>query len=122
MTANSRKTTSPRHEAPNAGEPVRAAKASGFDDTTALSTPADQRRPARDSQTPQTHPLNRPIADEDKSLIGPKLGKGGIGQVTQAHATPDPPPHEVYEGCHDVTGLIMRPREGASASDGDGDE
>jgi hypothetical protein len=103
------KTTTPGHAHPHEAVPVRIARESGFAGP-GLDVPAEKRRPARDAGTNQDHPLNRPVDDEDKSLIGPELGKGGIDQPMQVHAIPDPPPHEVDEGFHDASALIMKPR------------
>jgi hypothetical protein len=104
-----KKTTNPGHEHPHTSIPVRVSKESSFA-APGLDTPAEMQRPKRDVGTPQLHPLNRPIADEDKSLIGPQLGRGGTEKPMQVQATPAQPPHEVYEGCHDVTALIGKPR------------
>jgi hypothetical protein len=104
-----KKTTHPGHEHPHAAVPIRIAKESSFA-APGLDTPADRQRPTRDAGTSQDHPLNRPVDDEDKSLIGPELGKGGTDRPMQANVIPDPPPHEVDEGIHDVTALIGQTR------------
>lgn len=70
------KTTSPGHAHPHEAVPVRIAKESGFA-APGLDVPAEQSRPARDAGTERDHPANRPLQDEDKSLIGPELGRGG---------------------------------------------
>jgi hypothetical protein len=51
-----------------------------------------------------------PIGTNDAALIGPELGMGGTEKPMQVNVIPDPPPHEAYEGCHDVTALIGKPR------------
>jgi hypothetical protein len=105
------KDTNAPHGHPHASIPVRISKESSFAGP-GSDTPdkATQQRPKRAPGTPQDHPVNRPIADEDRSLIGPELGRGGIDQPMQVHVIPDPPPHEAYEGSHDVTALVMKPR------------
>ena len=37
----------------------------------------EQSRPARETGTDELHPINKALRDEDKSLIGPELGRGG---------------------------------------------
>jgi hypothetical protein len=105
----SKKTTNPGHDHPHVAVPVRISKESSFA-APGLDTPAEPQRPKRAPGTPADHPLNRPIADEDKSLIGPELGKGGTDQPMQVSVLPDPLPHEVDEGIHDVTALIGQTR------------
>jgi hypothetical protein len=70
------KGTNPPHEAPNAGDAPRVAKESSFAGP-GSDAPAETRRAARDAGTPHDHPVNRTLQDEDKSLIGPRLGRGG---------------------------------------------
>jgi hypothetical protein len=66
------------HEAPNAGDAVRIARESSFA-APGSDAPAQTKRPARDAGTERDHPANRPRQDEDKSLIGPVLGRGEQG-------------------------------------------
>jgi hypothetical protein len=103
------KDTNAPHDHPHVAIPVRIAKESSFAGP-GSDAPAETQRPARAAGTPHDHPVNRPIADENKSLIGTELGKGGIDQPMQVHVIPDPPPHEVDEGFHDASALIMKPR------------
>jgi hypothetical protein len=105
------KDTNAPHEHPHTSIPVRISKESSFAGP-GSDTPdkATQQRPKRDVGTPQDHPVNRPIADEDKSLIGVELGKGGVDQPMKVQTIPDQPPHEVDEGIHDVTALIGKLR------------
>jgi hypothetical protein len=70
------KDTNAPHEHPHAAIPVRIAKESSFAGP-GSDAPAETRRPARDAGTDQDHPVNKAIRDEDKSLIGPELGRGG---------------------------------------------
>jgi hypothetical protein len=103
------KDTNAPHDHPHVGIPVRISKESSFA-APGLDTPAETQRPVRDAGTDQDHPVNKAIRDEDKSLFGPQLGRGGTEKPMQAHVTPNPPPHEVDEGHHDVTALIAKPR------------
>jgi hypothetical protein len=70
------KDTNAPHEHPHVAIPVRVAKESSFAGP-GSDAPAETRRAARDAGTPHDHPVNRPLQDEDKSLIGPQLGRGG---------------------------------------------
>ena len=110
------KTTNPSHEHPHTAVPLRISKESGFAGP-GMDTPAERQRPARDVGTPQLHPLNKAIRDEDKSLIGPELGRGGTAKPTQAPKTPLPGDEDrgfqipgVDEGFQDVTALIGKSR------------
>jgi hypothetical protein len=123
------KTTSPPHTHPSEGVPVRIAKESGFA-APGLDVPAQQSRPARDAGTPQDHPVNRPLRDEDKSLIGPQLGRGGttgprLAPVEATCVYTDPgfsgeqgetfvpgvgPGPGIDEHFQDVSSLITKPR------------
>jgi hypothetical protein len=131
------KSGDPARRHPSEGVDVRIAEESGFAGP-GLDVPADKRRPVRDAGTERMHPLNRPIATEDRSLIGVELARGG----TEGPGLAPVAPTETYGGpafpsksyskeadvahadtnFQDCSDLIMRPRGGASASDGDGDE
>jgi hypothetical protein len=131
------KDTNPRHAHPHEAVPVRVAKESGFA-APGLDVPAETQRPTRPAGTDQLHPLNKPLRDENRSLTGPQLGRGGTDgpRLTPVAATETygdrPFPSKSYSreadiahantNFQDVSSLIMRPRGGASASDGDGDE
>jgi hypothetical protein len=102
-----KKTTNPVHEHPHTSIQVRVSKESSFA-APGLDTPAETQRPKRDVGTPQDHPVNRPIADEDKSLIGPQLGRGGTEKPMQVFAVPEPSVPAVDEHAEhfDVTSVI----------------
>jgi hypothetical protein len=73
--ANKEDTQAP-HEHPHAAIPVRVSKESSFAGP-GSDAPADTQRPPREAGTDQDHPVNKKLRDEDKSLIGPALGRGG---------------------------------------------
>jgi hypothetical protein len=116
------------HSHPLESVPLRIAKESGFA-APGLDAPTQRQRPARASGTPQDHPVNRPINDEDKSLIGPQLGRGGTEgprlapvQATKTYVDPEftGRPGETFEKTADIAAananfqdcsdLLMRPR------------
>ena len=119
------KDTNAPHEHPHESVPLRIAKESSFA-APGLDTPAERRRPTRGAGTPQDHPVNKALRDEDKSLIGPELGRGGIeGErlppVAATETYGDAPfPSKNYErdadiaaansNFQDCSDLIMKPR------------
>ncbi len=123
------KTTNPGHDHPHVAIPVRVAKESSFAGP-GMDTPAETQRPKRDAGSDQGHPLNKALRDEDKSLIGPQLGRGGTEkpmgplQVTETYCDPaisDDPEAKFVEGVdpalerteaqfEDVSSLITKPR------------
>jgi hypothetical protein len=119
------KDTNPKHSHPHESVPVRIAKESGFA-APGLDVPAAQSRPSRPAGTPQDYPLNKPIATENKSIIGAELGRGGTegprvapAQATETYGDPAFPSKSYgreadvahansnFEDCSD---LIMKPR------------
>jgi hypothetical protein len=116
------------HEPPNAGETPRTAQESDFAPGPGSDAPAKTRRPARDAQTPKTHPLNRPLASEDKSLTGPQLAVHPLTPVRPTETFTDPEftgwPGETFEkdadiaaanaNFQDASHLLMRPKGAAS--------
>jgi hypothetical protein len=77
--------TNAPHEHPHAAIPVRIAKESSFAGP-GSDAPAETQRPKRDAGTDQDHPINKALRDEDKSLIGPQLGRGGTGKPMRVPA------------------------------------
>jgi hypothetical protein len=120
------------HAHPHEAVPLRIASESGFA-APGLDTPAETQRPKRDAGTAQDHPVNKTLRDEDKSLIGPGLGRGGTEgprlapvDATCVYGDPGEKFHpgvalgQAAPQFEDVSSLLMRPR--GAASDGDGDE
>jgi hypothetical protein len=126
------KDTNPRHAQPHEAVPVRVSKESGFAGP-GSDAPAETQRPAREAGTESDHPVNRPLRDEDRSLIGPALGRGGTTgprrpsvDATCVYTSPGQPTDKLERNAdiaaananfEDVSSLIMRPRGGASNGD-----